>query len=145
MREQSFKSEKKNQTMSYILLFLLKMHTIRLVLFISQLLLLSCGLKLCLVSSLVSLNLSTNLETKKKKKTIRLKRIKFLFACTTYFKCEYRETLFNSESLAKPRPYTRFSLKSIHWPNFCEVLVNVMRDVTTLFMSAFVPSTDTMR
>lgn len=36
----------------------------------------------------------------------------------------------------KPRPYTVLALLSAHWPNFCEVLVNVMLGVMVLLMMA---------
>lgn len=36
-----------------------------------------------------------------------------------------------------PKPYTVFALLSAHWPNFCDVFVNVMLGVMVLFIIAY--------
>lgn len=46
-------------------------------------------------------------------------------------------TLFSSASVEKPRPYTVLARMSDHWPNFCEVLVNIMLGVMVLLITAW--------
>lgn len=46
-------------------------------------------------------------------------------------------TLFNSASDWNPNPNTVFALASDHWPNFWDVLVNVMFGNTVLLMIAW--------
>lgn len=43
-------------------------------------------------------------------------------------------TLASCCSEAKPSPNTVLALLSAHWPNFCDVLVNVMLGVMVLLM-----------
>lgn len=46
-------------------------------------------------------------------------------------------TLLSSASVEKPRPYTVLARMSDHWPNFCEVLVNIMLGVMVLLITAW--------
>ena len=58
---------------------------------------------------------------------------KKLVMLTLYLKIQ---TLFNSASDGNPNPKTVLALASDHWPNFCEVLVNVMFGKIVLLIMA---------
>ena len=48
-----------------------------------------------------------------------------------------RPTFSSSSSDEKPSPYTVFAFASDHCPNFCEVLVNIMLDISVLLTRTY--------